>query len=104
MSTPAVIERSTDNATSQQNGSLTDYLCVYAILPVDTPNVESIHPPLTGLDPEQSLYTLHTEYVQAVVSKVPATQFGQVALQANLEDMEWLANQVRAYQAILDRL
>jgi len=59
-------------------------------------------PPLTelpsqGIDPKHPVRALACGPVQAIVSQVALEQFGQGALEANLEDLEWVANKAQTH-------
>ncbi|MER6027696.1 GvpL/GvpF family gas vesicle protein [Streptomyces sp. NPDC001851] len=47
---------------------------------------------------------LHHHGLVAVVSQVPEADFGEEALKAHLEDLDWLAATARAHQGVIDAL
>ncbi|MFF8593672.1 GvpL/GvpF family gas vesicle protein [Streptomyces sp. NPDC015220] len=47
---------------------------------------------------------LHHHGLVAVVSEVPERDFGEEALRAHLEDLDWLAATARAHQGVIDAL
>ncbi|MEU3413546.1 GvpL/GvpF family gas vesicle protein [Streptomyces sp. NPDC006658] len=47
---------------------------------------------------------LHHHGLVAVVSTVPEADFGEQALKAHLEDLDWLAATARAHQGVIDAL
>jgi hypothetical protein len=47
---------------------------------------------------------LHHHGLVAVVSTVPEADFGEQALKAHLEDLDWLAATARAHQGVVDAL
>ena len=74
---------------------------VYGVLGSDNNQpVEGL--PEEGIDPAYPVYALPYQAIQAIVSKVPLREFGQKALEANLNDMEWLEAKVRAHQGVLE--
>jgi len=58
--------------------------------------------PEEGIDPAFPVCALPYQATQAIVSKVSLQEFGQEALEANLNDMEWLEAKVRAHQDVLE--
>lgn len=58
--------------------------------------------PGEGIDPAYPVYTLPYQAIQALVSKVLLAEFGQEALETNLNNLEWLEAKVRAHQGILE--
>lgn len=60
--------------------------------------------PGKGIDPDCPVYALPNLAVQAIVSKVSMKEFGQKALEANLHDMQWLADKVHAHESILEAI
>jgi hypothetical protein len=57
---------------------------------------------LAGIDPAFPVWGLPHRSLQAVVSRVSLQEFGQEALEANLEDLHWLEAKVRVHEEILD--
>ena len=55
-----------------------------------------------GIDPAKRIYTLPYENIQAIVSKVDLSEFGEEELKANLNDPVWLEDKVRAHQTLLE--
>ncbi|AKJ09637.1 gas vesicle protein [Streptomyces incarnatus] len=47
---------------------------------------------------------LHHHGLVAVIGQVPEADFGEVALKAHLEDLDWLAATARAHQGVIDAL
>ena len=67
--------------------------------------------PEEGIDPAHPVYALqpsaishHPSAISAIVSKVSLQEFGQEALEANLEDIKWVEAKVLAHQRILDQV
>ncbi|MBU0703235.1 MAG: GvpL/GvpF family gas vesicle protein [Chloroflexi bacterium] len=74
---------------------------VYGIVGGDSSQpVEGL--PEEGIDPAYPIYALPYQAIQAIVSKVSLREFGQKALEANLNDMEWLETKVYAHQSVLE--
>ncbi len=64
-------------------------------------------PEMAGIDASFPVYTLSCSRseagcIQALVSQVPLSEFGQEALEANLEDIAWVEQKVCAHQAVLE--
>ena len=57
-----------------------------------------------GIDPTCPVYLLPYENIQAIVSKVSLAEFGEDVLEANVQDIEWLAEKVRSHESILDAI
>jgi hypothetical protein len=55
-----------------------------------------------GIDPTYPVYALPYQAVQAVVSEVSLQEFGQEALETNLEDIKWVEAKVLAHQRVLE--
>ncbi|WP_433453848.1 GvpL/GvpF family gas vesicle protein [Streptomyces sp. CA-142005] len=73
---------------------------VYAVCrPFGTP----LQSQLTGVGGAPPALLRHHDLV-AVVSQVPAADFGEEALKAHLEDLDWLAATARAHQGVIDAL
>jgi hypothetical protein len=49
-------------------------------------------------------YTVHHAGLDAVVSRVPETDFAEEPLKARLEDLDWLEKTARAHQTVVDAL
>lgn len=60
--------------------------------------------PREGIDPAYRVYTLPYQAIQAIVSRVSLAEFGQEALETNLNNLDWLGARVRAHQGILESL
>jgi hypothetical protein len=58
--------------------------------------------PGKGIDPAFPVYALPHQVIRAIVSQVSLQEFGQSALEANLNDVEWLEARVRAHEQILE--
>ncbi|MFE1994341.1 GvpL/GvpF family gas vesicle protein [Streptomyces parvulus] len=58
---------------------------------------------LTGVAGDPPRLLAHGDLV-AVVSRVPEADFGEEALRAHLEDLDWLAGTARAHQQVIDAL
>jgi len=58
--------------------------------------------PEQGIDSAYPVYALPYQAIQAIVSKVSLQEFGQEALEANLEDIEWVKAKVLAHQRVLE--
>ncbi|MCH8961690.1 MAG: GvpL/GvpF family gas vesicle protein [Bacteroidetes bacterium] len=59
--------------------------------------------PKEGIEPLYPIYPLNHERIQALVSKVSATEYGEEALQANLFDPMWKDQQAKAHEGFVDR-
>jgi len=57
---------------------------------------------LTGVDGAHQVSTLREGSLAAVVSRVPAAEFDDSRLRANLGDMAWVEKLARAHEAVLD--
>ena len=57
-----------------------------------------------GIDPACPVYALPYENVQAIVSEVSLAEFGVEVLEANVQDLQWLAARVRAHESILEAI
>ena len=57
-----------------------------------------------GIDPACPVYTLPDGNIQAIVSEVSLAEFGEEALEANVQDLQWLAARVRAHESILEAI
>jgi hypothetical protein len=55
-----------------------------------------------GIDPTEAVYLLPCQSLQAVVSRVHLSEFGQEVLQARLQDLAWVEQKVLAHQHVLD--
>jgi len=55
-----------------------------------------------GIDPAHPVYALPYQAIQAVVSQVSLQEFGQEALEANLNDIKWVEAKVLAHQRVLE--
>ena len=55
-----------------------------------------------GIDPAYSILGLPYQNIQAIVSKVELSEFGEAELKANLNDPDWLESKVRAHQVVLE--
>jgi hypothetical protein len=74
---------------------------VYGIVGSDShQQVEGL--PEAGIDPAHPVYALAYQTIQAIVSRVALREFGQEALEANLNDLKWLEAKVHAHQNVLD--
>jgi archaellum component FlaC len=58
--------------------------------------------PEAGIDPAHPVYSLPYQAIQAIVSRVSLREFGQEALEANLNDLKWLEAKVHAHQGVLE--
>ena len=58
--------------------------------------------PEEGIDSAFPVYALPYQAIQAIVSRASLQEFGQKALEANLNDMEWLETKVYAHQSVLE--
>ena len=57
-----------------------------------------------GIDPADPVYVLAHRDIQAVVSRVPLSEFGQEELEAKLNDEKWLEAKVYVHQSVLERV
>ena len=57
-----------------------------------------------GIDSTYPVYALPYENVQAIVSEVSLSEFGVEMLEANIQDLQWLAERVRAHESILEAI
>ena len=89
-------------AESADDGHDDEKACyVYGVI------AEDGHQPLqdlgpSAIDPDYPLYGISCRDVRAIVSPVSTSEFGQKAVEANLEDMDWLGSKVRAHEAVLE--
>ncbi len=67
--------------------------------------------PEEGIDPAHPVYALQPSAIghqpsaiSAIVSEVSLQELGQKALEANLDDIEWVEDKVRAHQRVLDQV
>jgi hypothetical protein len=58
---------------------------------------------LTGIDGNSLVYVLEEDGLAAIVSEVPLDEFGDEALQRNLEEPSWLEAKVRAHEQVLEQ-
>ena len=58
---------------------------------------------LRGVDGASAVFTVAGPGLQAVVSEVPLTEFGEEALRQRLEELPWLEEKVRAHEDVLER-
>jgi hypothetical protein len=61
-------------------------------------------PELPGVDPDYTTYALPIGEMAAVVSRVPLSEFGPEALQANVEQVEWIGPRARAHAEVIQAL
>ncbi|MBC8248958.1 MAG: GvpL/GvpF family gas vesicle protein [Anaerolineales bacterium] len=73
---------------------------VYGIVGDDGSQPEGL--PEKGIDSAHPVYALPYRAIQAVVSEVSLQEFGQEALEANLEDIKWVEAKVLAHQRVLE--
>lgn len=57
-----------------------------------------------GIDAACPVYALPDGNIQAIVSEVSLAEFGEEALEANVQDLQWLAERVRAHESILEAI
>jgi hypothetical protein len=76
-------------------------LCyLYAVIDAADVPAPPLGPGVDGVD-----VTVLTEGpLAAVLSEVPADQFGEPALRSRLEDLDWLAELARAHHRVIDRM
>jgi hypothetical protein len=92
-------------ASDEEDGSAAACGCyVYGI--VEESGNDGL-PEMAGIDASFPVYTLscprsEAGCIQALVSQVPLSEFGQEALEANLEDIAWVEQKVCAHQAVLE--
>lgn len=60
--------------------------------------------PEEGIDLAYPVYALPYRAIQAIVSRVSLQEFGQEALEINLNDIKWLEAKVRAHQGVLEEV
>ena len=62
------------------------------------------HPPaMRGVDDSEPVERVEAAGLAALVSRVPASEFGAEALRSNLNDLPWLERVARAHEAVLDQ-
>jgi hypothetical protein len=59
---------------------------------------------LAGIGADEPPVLIEEGDVAAVASQVPLSEFGELPLRANLNDLPWLERTVRAHEAVLDAL
>lgn len=75
-----------------------DLVWAYCVLPADAPTpAEAV-----GLDGSAPLGRVEAAGLAALVSNVPADEFGEDPLRENLNDLAWLERVARAHEAVLD--
>ncbi len=60
--------------------------------------------PEKGIDPSHPVYALSHDALCAVVSKVPLQEFDEEALEANLNDVDWLKQRVHTHHEVLNKV
>jgi gas vesicle protein GvpL/GvpF len=90
---PAVPPRSSEEAS--EKGEL---LWVYGILRSTDPSPAD----LPGVSPSGAVEREEASGLVALVSPVPAAEFGAEPLRKNLNDLEWLERVARAHEAVLE--
>jgi hypothetical protein len=76
---------------------------LYAVMSVaDGSVVESL--PAEGIDPAHPVFSVRHRDLQAIVSQVPLSEFGQEELEKRLDDLKWMEDRVCAHQRVLDVL
>ncbi len=58
--------------------------------------------PASGMDPEYGVYTITHGPLQAVVSQVRLSEFGQEELEGRLQDLAWVEEKARLHQEVLN--
>jgi hypothetical protein len=59
---------------------------------------------LPGVDPGAAVERIDTGELSALVSRVPASEFGAEPLRDNLNELAWLERVARAHEAVLERV
>jgi hypothetical protein len=72
---------------------------VYGIVGTEQPELADV----MGVDGTSAVFVVDGDGVGAIVSEVPLAEFGEAALQGNLEDVSWVAEKVRAHEEVLER-
>ncbi len=60
--------------------------------------------PTEGVGLGLPVYAIPYQSIQAVISKVPLAEFGQPALETNLQNKQWLESNVRSHQHIIETI
>jgi hypothetical protein len=82
-------------ATEPVQGEL---LWAYCVVPADTQAPDE----LPGVDRRFHVERIAVGPLAALVSRVPAAEFGAAALRANLNQLDWLERVARAHEAVLE--
>lgn len=72
---------------------------VYGIVGKEQPELSGVR----GVDADSSVFVVDENGLGAIVSEVPLAEFGDEALQRNLEELSWVAEKVRAHEEVLER-
>ncbi len=67
-------------------------------------HVESVCPELIGITGEPSVSVIYSNNCGGVISAVPLDQFGEEALEQNLQNINWLEEKVRLHQQLLQQV
>lgn len=59
---------------------------------------------IEGIGSRLPVYAIPYQSIQAILSKVSLEEFGETALEINLQDRDWLDMNVRAHQDIIERV
>jgi hypothetical protein len=76
-----------------------EIMWAYCVLGADEP----VPAGLVGVDAAGSVERVDAGGLAAVISRVPAEEFGAEPLRANLNDLAWLERVARAHEAVLER-
>jgi hypothetical protein len=72
---------------------------VYGIVGREQPELAGV----AGVDAGSAVFVVEEDGLGAIVSEVPLAEFGDDALQSNLEELSWVAEKVRAHEEVLER-
>jgi Gas vesicle synthesis protein GvpL/GvpF len=72
---------------------------VYGIVGSEQPQLAGV----SGVDAGSAVFVVKEDGLGAIVSEVPLAEFGDDALQSNLEEVSWVAEKVRAHEEVLER-
>jgi hypothetical protein len=98
---PAVAEAESESAGSDsaQPGD-EEILYLYGVMRADAPTPANA----SGVGPDSPVGLVVAGDLAAVISRVPASEFGDEHLKQNLERMEWLERTARRHEAVLETI
>jgi hypothetical protein len=77
-----------------------DLLWAYCVLRAGVPRPSDVR----GVDPAFAVEAVEADGLVALVSRVPASQFGTDPLRQNLNDLGWLERVARAHEVVLEEM